>query len=46
MLFAALTLVIICIFSTRIKPDYEKLQHDNLIISNFKIDFEFRLAVQ
>jgi len=46
MLLAAISLAIVCGFSTTLKPDYEDLQHDNLIISNFKVNFEFRLAVQ
>jgi hypothetical protein len=46
MLSAALSLVLICAFSTTLKPDYQALQQDNIIISNFKNDFQFRLAVQ
>jgi hypothetical protein len=46
MLSAALSLVFICAFSTTLKPDYQTLQQDNIIITNFKNDFQFRLAVQ
>ena len=46
MFLAALSLAIICAFSTTLKPDYQTLQRDNIIVSNFKNDFEFRLAVQ
>ena len=43
---ATLALGIICGFSATLKPDYFTLQKDNIIISNFKTDFEFRMAVQ
>jgi len=39
MSFTSFALVIICVFSTTLQPDYLKLQQDNTIISNFKINF-------
>jgi hypothetical protein len=41
MLSAALSLVLICAFSTTLYPDYKALQQDNMMITNFKTGFEF-----
>lgn len=45
-LLMAVILAIICIFSLRMKGNYETLQNDNSIINNFRINFLLRLAVQ
>jgi hypothetical protein len=44
--FIVLSLGVICFFSTTLEPDYSRLQKDNLIISNFKANFELRLTLQ
>lgn len=41
-----IVLAIICQFSTTLQPDYEKVQRDNLIISNLRISLDFRLAFE
>jgi hypothetical protein len=45
-LLMAVILIIICVFSMRLKGNYEALQKDNLIITNFRINFLLRLAIQ
>lgn len=42
----ALMLIIISVFSIGLKTNYVNLQHDNLIITNFRINFLLRLGIQ
>jgi hypothetical protein len=42
----AFILIVISIFSIAVKGNYVNLQHDNLIITNFRINFLLRLGIQ
>lgn len=42
----AFILIVVCVFSLQLQGNYQALQNDNMIISNFRINFLLRIAVQ
>lgn len=42
----AFILILVCIFSLQLQGNYQDLQNDNMVISNFRINFLLRIAVQ
>lgn len=44
--FMAFILIVVCVFSLQLQGNYQALQNDNMIITNFRINFLLRIAVQ